>query len=309
VSAMHTYLQRVLGESYDEIQMVRNIFQSNLQRRFDIYGAGEEMEGVLKTMKESKFTQTWLMRHHIPYHERRGRGIGNGSGKATCDKAQRVATKSLVTMTWNANKLGSKWGYTRTLLDWRNPDILAIQETGRKPKNGMGTMRMGGYSGLERTVDEACEGSNGLATLVSRKSGLSLREFETKAPPSPYCLPSRVLGLETRGIGVGMKAEERDMYLLNVYVPCSGAGRRNALRDIAETIREIQWKEPKGAPPGVIIMGDWNMRAETLRNWLRKNTQGASLCELPDRAVTWWRPNVNPSRIDHIVSFGLIPPR
>src|SRR5262249_26091134 len=159
--------------------------------------------------------------------------------------------------TWNANSISGKAEYSASLISRKRPDVIAIQETGRHV-NRKRKLRLDEYSGIERKADPSIEGSRGLAILVAPRAGLKMAQVSIN---SKYCLVGKLVG-SADSVGA------RDVFIVNVYIPGRGEARKRAQREVVEVVEKIRWNGAGKEPPGVIIMGDWNMGPETLRSWL-----------------------------------------
>ena len=288
VGTLHELLRKsLLKVEYSCIHLIRNVFQRDQQRRFDVYVAPEQTQKIMAAM--GKIDEQWHMRPHIPYQLREKSSQERMAGR-------RSDMRNMTAMTWNASWIGGKIDYVTMLLDRTSPDIIALQETWKRADTS--PLRLGAYTGVERAADPMCEGSNGLAILVSKRSGLQLIERKSDLRrASPYCLTAKIAG-----IGAGQK----ETYIICIYIPGSGEARRNALRDMVESVEEIRWESNGKA--GIIILGDWNMKPEAVQKVIRKHWREAYRAELPPQAKTWWRRGLKPSQIDHIVQIGLRPP-
>ena len=289
VAAMHSLIQRVAPTGYEQVGLIRSVYQRDRQRRFDLYVEPAELRTVWNEILGHGIAASWRCRPHVAWGDRtaRTRTIGRSKPQAS----------TLTMMTWNANRIGAKMDYVGLLLQWRRPALIGLQETWRMARPGSKALWLGEYTGIERSADAGIAGCNGLAILVSRSSGLGIVE----APgASSYCLTGRLTGL-------GPADSERTIFVMSVYVPCAGDARREALRDIVAAVERVGWTDDTS--PGIVILGDWNMSPDALQKWARKNLRGAQIAQVPREAKSLVRKGKGISRLDHILYLNLRRPQ
>ena len=100
---------------------------------------------------------------------------------------------------------------------------------------------------------------------------------------------------------------ETTRYVVNVYIPCEGtAHRAQAITDLTRRLGDIESERDVSAE--VVIMGDWNMRPETVDRYVREWAGFINLMRLAPRGDprTYHTPNGSWSALDHVVvSQGL----
>ena len=293
VAAMHSLIQRMAPTGYEQVGLIRSVYQRDRQRRFDLYVEPAELRAVWDEIARHGVASSWYCRPHVAWSERTARARTSGRGR----DGNRPQARTLTMMTWNANRIGSKIDYVDLLLQRRRPALVALQETWRMARPGSRALWLGEYTGIERGADARVAGCNGLAILVARSSGLGIME----APgASSYCLTGRLTGL-------GPEDSERTIFVMSVYVPCSGDARKAALRDIVAAVERVGWTDDTS--PGIVILGDWNMSPDALQKWARKHLRGAEIARVPKEAKTLVRKGKGYSRLDHIVYLNLRRPQ
>ena len=228
------------------------------------------------------------IKRHEPYwqrqEERLSRGSAEGAGVQR-DLAPTNGNKPFPMCSLNINSGRYKMLELGEYAKANSLGLICVQETRFTVMDADVCMRDYRSFSVPSEKGKLNHGKVGLCTLIHKSTPAALYGKWQ----SPFNVVTKVWLGETH-------------YVVNVYIPCEGtAHRAQAITDLTRRLGDIESERDISAV--VIIMGDWNMRPETVDGYLREWAGLINLMRLAPRGDprTYHTPNGSWSALDHVV--------
>ena len=316
-SSVWEMLRGVVGEqaaaAAEGIVKVQRVCQWDGAVRYDLYVHPEWADRVVKGIQRhrSSLSQHLYVREHRQPKDRGGlkrrsgepagweAEPGDGSGEHSGRQQQQQSGTARVEIklaSWNINGLKAKRADVEYFLEEVKPHVLGLQETHR-PK-GSWPLRFSGHQCVERqcveraTPDTVMGHAEGGLAMVTEATVIA---NEVGGAPTPHWVMSRV-NVE----GVQRKLMVGTVYVTPKQSPHPETGGAEVMEALSRYLMQQVQKEPD---TDVVVMGDFNMKPDRLRRWLKRKRLPMGIVPVRGSAMTrHLRGGKATSAIDHVIA-------